>query len=139
MEELAQYEGDKQKDLGAFYTPRKLAEKMIEGLSLRGKTVYDPTSGYCGLIITALDQKVKEGETKEEAILEVYGCELDPEVHKRGLEELERWYGKELPQKVRDHFVCKDTLEFDPRDYWDDNGDVRKPVTKNRLGMNRRK
>ena len=119
---------NKQDELGAFYTPRTISERMVDMLNIeenQNGTVYDPTCGFCGLLITALDKKVALGIPKDIAITQVYGCELDADVLRHGLVELSNWYGKPLPTETLEHFVCCDALKFSPEVYWDDNG---KPV-----------
>ena len=129
---LANYEDifeskDKQKDLGAYYTQSELSAIMVDKLNLEANPnmiVYDPTSGFCGLLITVLNKKIELGVPKEQAILQVYGSEIDYDVMIYGLKLLEKWYGQSLPQKCLDHFVNVDFLEFNPNVYWDNDGNI---------------
>ena len=121
---------EKQQELGAFYTPKVLIEKMYKNVSeFKDKTFYDPTFGYGALLGFALDKKLDAGEDVNKAITEVYGCELDPNVYAKGLEKLENWARKnganeESIAKMKSHFVNMDTLQFDPSRYWMQNDKV---------------
>lgn len=128
----------KQQELGAFYTPKELVDRMLANVTAyTGKTFYDPTFGYMSLIGSILDRKLDEGESINNAITEVYGCELDPDVYKKGLEKLEVYARKNNASEsaisvMKTHFKNADTLKFDPDKYnadpnlngWDSNGNL---------------
>ena len=62
MSDLSKYEGDKQKELAAFYTPAVLVKRIFENVEVyRDKTFLDPAIGSGNLMMYALNKKVEEG------------------------------------------------------------------------------
>lgn len=119
-EKYTEYKGDEatQNANGAFFTPKVLVEKMYENVTdYVGKTFFDPCAGYGALLIFALDKKVELGEDPSDALLEVYGCELDEPTYNNLLKKLEIWgfehnCSKYALEAFKDHFVCGDFLKF---------------------------
>lgn len=121
MSDLSKYEGDKQKELAAFYTPDVLVKRMFENVEVyRDKTFLDPAIGSGNLMMYALNKKVEAGEDPSKAITEIYGVELDYSSYLRCISRFELW-GKEHNcsensiSKMKQHIVHHDALTYNYR------------------------
>ena len=65
--------------LGEFYTPRWLADVLIDELNLHGsERVLDPFCGSGVFLLAALDSKVAAGVSPREACTQLLGVDLNP-------------------------------------------------------------
>jgi type I restriction-modification system DNA methylase subunit len=114
-----EYEGDKQKELGAFYTPETLVKHMYSKVDILHKTVLDNSCGYGNILMEGFKLKLSLGETPVEALSELYGVELDPDVHKQcklNLCQLAIQHGmseSDAYKILNKNIVCHDALTYD--------------------------
>jgi adenine-specific DNA-methyltransferase len=79
---------DRQKALGAFYTPARLAEHLV-GWAVRtpGDRVLDPAFGGLAFLEAARNRLLALGRDVTDLGRQLYGSELDGEAHSRALKE----------------------------------------------------
>jgi adenine-specific DNA-methyltransferase len=114
-DEMSQVGQEKIKNLGAFDTPREIAEFLADW-AIRDKTdkVLDPGAGTGIFVDAALSRLNELGKRAPQAINQIYAVEMDKERYAHLISKLRENYGITEPKNL----ICTDFFNVVPKQNW---------------------
>jgi SAM-dependent methyltransferase len=104
------------KQRGEVFTPLSLVNEMLDKLPLelftdKTKTFLDNSCGTGNFLIEVLKRKMSNGATHKEALLTIYGCDIDQKNVDECCERLLMGKNGELKLIVYNNIICANALD----------------------------